>query len=151
MSADVPEGVRQEGGVGIQEDTVAAAARLSRLTKSALALSIVGLLVLMGLATAAFSVEWASITEQRVIAGAVVLLSVLIVFLAGLLLGVVSLFRRRQAWRSATLALGLNLVGLGAVFYVGYMILALMAAAAVGAAQAALGGLMALLLMIFAK
>jgi len=106
---------------------------------------------LIGLAVAALAVEWESITERRVITVAVILLSVLIVFLAGLLLGVVSLFRRRQAWRSAMLALGLNLFGLGAMFYIGYMIVAVMAAAAVGAVQAALGGLMVLLMMIFAK
>ncbi len=152
VPAKVPEGVPPEEGLGIPIGDGGASARLSRLTKSALALSFLGLLVLIGLAVAALAVEWESITERRVITVAVLLLSVLIVFLAGLLLGVVSLFRRRrQAWRSAMLALGLNLFGLGAMFYIGYMIVAVMAAAAVGAVQAALGGLMVLLMMIFAK
>lgn len=151
VPAKVPEGIPPEEGLGIPIGDGGASARLSRLTKSALALSFLGLLVLIGLAVAALAVEWESITERRVITVAVILLSVLIVFLAGLLLGVVSLFRRRQAWRSAMLALGLNLFGLGAMFYIGYMIVAVMAAAAVGAVQAALGGLMVLLMMIFAK
>ena len=150
VPAKVPEGVPPEEGLGIPIGDGGASARLSRLTKSALALSFLGLLVLIGLAVAALAVEWEFITERRVITVAVILLSVLIVFLAGLLLGVVSLFRRRQAWRSAMLALGLNLFGLGAMFYIGYMIVAVMAAAAVGAVQAALGGLMVLLMMIFA-
>jgi hypothetical protein len=141
----------REEGAGVEVHRAAFHAPLSRLTIWSLALSILGLLSLIWLAAAAFAVEWESITERLVVSVLVILLSQLIVFFTGMLLATISLFRRRQFWRSATLALALNILGLAAMFFVGYAIVAAMAALAVGAAQAALGGLMVLLLMIFAK
>lgn len=141
----------REEGTGAEMHKAAFYAPLSRLTIWSLALSILGLLSLIGLAAAAFALEWESITERLVVSVLVILLSQLIVFFTGMLLATISLFRRRQFWRSATLALALNILGLAAMFFVGYAIVAAMAALAVGAAQAALGGLMVLLLMIFAK
>jgi hypothetical protein len=140
-----------EEGTGAEVHNAVFHAPLSRLTIWSLALSILGLLSLVGLAAAAFAVAWESITERLVVSVLVILLTQLIVFFTGMLLATISLFRRRQFWRSATLALALNVLGLAAMFFLGYAIVAAMAALAVGAAQAALGGLMVLLLMIFAK
>ncbi|QHB70881.1 hypothetical protein [Stenotrophomonas sp. 364] len=141
----------REEGAGAEVHKAVLHTPLSRLTIWSLALSILGLLSLVGLAAAAFAVEWESISERLVVSVLVILLSQLIVFFTGMLLATISLFRRRQFWRSATLALAVNILGLAAMFFVGYAIVAAMAALAVGAAQAALGGLMVLLLMIFAK
>ncbi|MCF7750825.1 hypothetical protein KQ945_08705 [Bacillus subtilis subsp. subtilis] len=139
------------GGMAGEGHEAASHPPLSRLTIWSLGLSILGLLTLVGLAAAAFAVEWESLTEQLIVTVLVILVSQLVVFFTGMLLATISLFRRRRSWRSATLALALNILGLAAMFFVGYAIVAAMAALAVGAAQAALGGLMVLLLMIFAK
>ncbi|AHY59590.1 hypothetical protein DX03_13055 [Stenotrophomonas rhizophila] len=107
-----------------------------------------GLLLVACLVIAAFAVEWGAVNERGMDALVVVLLSLLALFPMGALLAVVSLFLRRQSWRSSLSALVLHLLGLAILCFSAYVIVSALAAAAVNAVQATLSDLMAMLTML---
>ena len=124
------------------------APRFPRLTICSLALAVPGLLLVACLVIAAFAVEWGAVNERGMDALVVVLLSLLALFPMGALLAVVSLFLRRQSWRSSLSALALHLLGLAILCVSAYVIVSALAAAAVNAVQATLSDLMAMLTML---
>lgn len=149
MASDVtmPPG-RPNGLAEVSVRAPLSAPRFPRLTICSLALAVPGLLLVACLVIAAFAVEWGAINERGMDALVVVLLSLLALFPMGALLAVVSLFLRRQSWRSSVSALVLHLLGLAILCVSAYVIVSALAAAAVDAVQATLSDLMAILAML---